>query len=162
MKKIQNIIEVISREILRFLYKMIRKEMTEVQWEGWRQFIGFVEVGITNFLVNYITYAVFLYIGFSYHMANIMGFIISVFNAFYWNNKFVFKQEENGKRSWLQTLIKTYVSYAFTGLLLTEILLYVEISVLGLPQIIGPVINLFITTPFNFVLNKFWTFKVKG
>ena len=93
-------------------------------------------------------------------MANVMGFIISVFNAFYWNNKFVFKQEESGKRSWLYTLIKTYISYAFTGLLLTEVLLYIEISILGLPQIIGPVINLFITTPFNFILNKFWTFKV--
>lgn len=160
MKKIQNLIEIIARMILKFLYKIVGKTMTETQWESWRQFIGFVEVGITNFLVNYITYAFFLYIGFSYHMANIMGFIISVFNAFYWNNKFVFKQEEHGKRSWLRTLIKTYISYAFTGLLLTEILLYMEISVLGLPQIVGPIINLFITTPFNFILNKFWTFKV--
>ncbi len=160
MRKIQNIIEVIAKAVLQFLYKIAGKEMTKMQWESWRQFIGFVEVGITNFLVNYITYAFFLYIGFSYHMANVMGFIISVFNAFYWNNKFVFKQEESGKRSWLYTLIKTYISYAFTGLLLTEVLLYIEISILGLPQIIGPVINLFITTPFNFILNKFWTFKV--
>lgn len=159
MKKIQNIIEIIAREMLRFLYKIAGKQMTEAQWEVWKQFIGFAEVGITNFLVSYITYAFFLHIGFSYQIANVMAFIISVFNAFYWNNKFVFKQAENRKRSWFRTLVKTYISYAFTGLILTEILLYIEISILGLPQIIGPLINLFITTPLNFILNKFWTFK---
>lgn len=100
MKKIQNLIEIIARTILKFLYKIVGKTMTETQWESWRQFIGFVEVGITNFLVNYITYAFFLYIGFSYHMANIMGFIISVFNAFYWNNKICFQ----AGRAWKEKL----------------------------------------------------------
>lgn len=160
MKKSQNLIETIAERVIQVLYGCLGKSLTKEQWKQWRQFINFAEVGVSNFLVSYITYAIFVYLKNSYHFANVMAFIISVFNAFYWNNKFVFKQEENGKRSWFRTLIKTYISYAFTGLLLTEILLYIEISVLGLPQIIGPVINLFITTPFNFILNKFWTFKV--
>ena len=136
MRKVQNLIEVSAKVLIQLLYKCVGKTLTQSQWKKWKQFINFAEVGITNFLVSYVTYAVCIYLKSSYHFANVMAFIISVFNAFYWNNKFVFKQGKNGKRNWLQTLIKTYVSYAFTGLLLTEVLLYVEISVLGLPQII--------------------------
>ena len=92
--------------------------------------------------------------------ANIAAFVISVLNAFFWNDRYVFKQGNDGReRVWWKALLRTYLSYAFSALFLTEILLYVEINVLGLPKLLGPVINLVITTPINFVMNKFWAFN---
>lgn len=149
MKKIQH--------FLRVILKKVNITLSDRQWDSCLQFIKFSIVGLSNFLVNYITYAFVLFLQGSYHAANITAFITSVFNAFYWNNKYVFKADSQ-KRSLLKTLVKTYISYAFSGLLLTELLLYIEVSILGLPAIIGPAINLFITTPINFILNKFWTF----
>lgn len=160
MNYLKKITENMAYAILSFAYSLVGKELTKEQWETWAQFIGFAVVGVSNFLVNYVVYAVFLKVfHWNYHGANIIAFIVSVYNSFYWNNKYVFKVEEGEKRTWWKVLLRTYASYAFSGLLLTEILLYIEISVLGLPELLGPVINLFITTPINFVINKFWAFK---
>ena len=32
---------------------------------------------------------------------------------------------------------------------------------MGIPELLGPIINLVITTPINFVINKLWAFKTK-
>lgn len=162
MKKLVNWIEGIFKVILTRIYKLLGKELTDEQWAVWLQFVGFAIVGVSNFLVSYGVYALFLCFQTNYHFANIMAFLISVLNAFFWNNRFVFKQNEGGEqRIWWKTLLKTYLSYAFSGLFLTEVLLYVEITVLGLPKLLGPVINLVITTPINFLMNKFWAFRNK-
>lgn len=163
MNKIKNGIEMLIKTILKKVYRLFGKELSEERWKVWLQFVGFAMVGVSNFLVSYGTYALFISLGCNYHVSNIAAFLISVLNAFFWNNRFVFKQERGeGKRVWWRALLKTYLSYAFSGLILTEILLYVEINVLGLPKLLGPVINLVITTPINFVMNKFWAFRSAG
>lgn len=92
---------------------------------GLWQFIKFGMVGVCNTVVSYTVYSVCYYVFHtSVHIGNIMGFIISVFSAFLLQSRFVFKEsEEKEHRVWWQVLIKTYVSYAFTGLFLTEVLL---------------------------------------
>ena len=55
--------------------------------------------------------------------------------------------------------MKTLVSYSFTGLILSNILLYLWIEKVGISGLIAPIINIIIVTPLNFVLNKLWTFK---
>ena len=92
-----------------------------------------------------------------YTPANIIGFTVSVFNSYYWNNKYVFKDE--GGRVWWKTFIKTYISYAGTGIILSNILLYLWIDVLGISKVVAPLINLIITVPINFVVNKFWAYR---
>lgn len=160
MKEIIEGVERYLKKIVQWLYRLFKRELEDAQWEVWLQFIGFAIVGVSNFLISYGTYALFLTFQNNYHVANIAAFIISVLNAFFWNNRFVFKQgKEESKRTWWKVLAKTYLTYAFSGLILTEILLFVEINLLGLPKLIGPVINLIITTPINFVMNKFWAFK---
>ena len=157
MKKIIHGIELLIRKVLQWLYHIAGKELTEEQWMVWSQFIGFTIVGVSNFLVSYGTYALFLSFQDNYHVANIAAFIISVLNAFFWNDRYVFKQgKDGGERVWWKALLRTYLSYAFSALLLTEVLLF---NVLGLPKLLGPVINLVITTPINFLMNKFWAFN---
>lgn len=92
-------------------------------------------------------------------VANVASFLLSVLWSFFWNNKFVFKTENNEKRSVAKTLLKTYVAYGFTGIVLNNILGFVWISCLGISKYIAPIFNLFISVPLNFFINKFWTFK---
>lgn len=147
------------------------------------QFIKFGIVGTINTIVNYVIYNfVYHLIIPNVHIANLCGFIISVFSAFLLQNRFVFKKEESEERSMWKTLAKTYVSYSFTGLFLTEILLFMWINLINLSQYISPlcewlngfgfkfeleglaasiapVLNMVITVPLNFVINKFWAYK---
>jgi len=59
----------------------------------------------------------------------------------------------------IPALAKTYLSYAFSGLFLSSLLLYVWVDLCKISEFIAPLINLLVTVPLNFVLNKFWALK---
>lgn len=121
------------------------------------QLIKFGIVGLLNTVISYVTYFILVSCGMNFLLANFMGFTVSVINSYYWNNKYVFVTGE--KRVWWKTLIKTYVSYAGTGLVLSSILLVLWIEVFNISKTIAPLINLIITIPLNFIINKFWAYK---
>lgn len=124
-----------------------------------KQFIKFGIVGISNTLISYIVYVILVWLHLNYILANIVGFIVSVLNSYYWNNKYVFKQQEDGQRRWWKTLFKTFVSYAGTGLVLSNVLLVIWIEWIKIPEMVAPLVNLLVTVPLNFVMNKYWAFK---
>ena len=49
----------------------------------------------------------------------------------------------------------------FTGIVLSSILLYFWNDIVRININISPVINLFLTVPTNFLLNKYWVYKSK-
>jgi len=123
------------------------------------QFIKFGVVGFSNTVISYAIYYALVYINVHYIAANIAAFVVGVLNSFFWNNKYVFKQRGNEKRDTRSVLIKTYISYAFTGLVLSNILLYIFVDMLRVSKYLAPVFCLAVTVPLNFVLNKKWAFK---
>lgn len=150
------------------------------------QLIKFGLVGLSNTIVNYVVYSVcYLVLGINEYVATFLGFVISVLNAYFWQSRFVFRESEDGEhRVWWQVLIKTYISYAFSGLLLTELLLFLWIKVLDIGQymtpladwivnygihmtpkdlavLLAPFINMVFTIPINFCINKFWAYRQK-
>lgn len=123
------------------------------------QFIKFGLVGVSNTLISLAVYYVFLWISKDLYLwGNVMGWIVSVANAFFWNNKFVFTGSQTGWKAALKKLGKTYFSYGATFVLST-VLLYLEVDLLHWSAVISPVLNLLVTIPLNFLLNKFWAFR---
>jgi putative flippase GtrA len=94
-----------------------------------------------------------------YITANIIAFVVSVLNSFFWNNKFVFKKNKDEKRNAGKAIAKTFIAYGVTGLVLANILLYLLIDIVGASKYIAPLFVLVVTIPLNFVLNKFWAFR---
>lgn len=125
------------------------------------QFIKFGVVGLSNTLISYATYLICVAMGLHYIVANMIGFIISVLNSFYWNNKYVFKCQNDEKRAMVPTLLKTFISYGFTGLLLNSLLLWIGVDLMHISEYIMPMINLVITIPLNFIMNKLWAYRTK-
>ena len=74
----------------------------------------------------------------------------------------MFTLKDGQKRNWFNALIKTYISYAFTGIILAAVLSWLWVDVLGINKFIAPLLNLVISVPVNFVLNKLWAFRSKG
>jgi len=162
-----SIIETIVRVIFSFLFKIIGKEYTDSVHEGLMQFVKFGIVGLSNTVLSYVLYAVTL-LGLKkagifpesdYLISQVVAFVISVAWSFYWNNKMVFTQEEGTTRVWWKALIKAYISYSFTGLFLNSVLLFIWVQLLGISEFIAPIINLLVSVPINFLINKFWAFK---
>lgn len=123
------------------------------------QFIKFGIVGFSNTLISYAIYSILVYIGLHYLLASIIAFFISVLNSFFWNNKYVFKKNGEQKRNIFHSLIKTYISYGFTGLILQNLILFIFIDILHISKYIAPFFGLIITIPLNFILNKLWAFQ---
>ena len=128
------------------------------------QAIRFALVGVSNTVLAYVLYAVSLYCfrnmhlfgEYAYLASQAVSFILSVLWSFCLNRSMVFVDHH---RSLLGSLIRTYCSYAITGLFLSSALLIVWIKVLHVPEMIAPLLNLVITVPLNFLLNKYWAFK---
>ena len=130
-------------------------------WSVFWQFFKFGLVGVSNTAVSMGIYYLFLWINPELYMVgSILGTVISIFNAFVWNDLFVFTGNPKDFKSIAKRLGKTYVSYGGTSLLST-VLLWVEVNLFGISKGIAPVVNLLITIPLNFLINKFWTFKSK-
>lgn len=122
------------------------------------QFVKFGIVGGLNTVLSYAIYFVCIRMGIHYAIANLIAFVITVFISYLLNGNFVFREE--GKRGFdIRALLKVYASYSLTSFFLTTLLLWIEVDIWGLPEEIGPVINLFITVPVNFILNKFWAYR---
>lgn len=124
--------------------------------EKYDDFIKFAIVGLGNLFVSLITYYILVYFSINYQIANIGGFITGSLNGYIWNKIWVFKSSKKNGSS----IIKFYLTYLSTWFL-SALLLYIWIEVFKISDIIAPVINVFITTPINYLLNKYWVFKNK-
>lgn len=165
--KVWNIIEKLMEIVL---VKVLHIKFSSNQWNGLVQFVKFGIVGLSNTVVSYVIYVGALLLfqkqgwvpKVDYLVAQIIAFVLSVLWSFYWNNRFVFTKKENEERNILQALIKTYISYAFTGLFLNSLLSLLWVEVFTIPKIVAPIINLIVSVPINFLMNKFWAFKGKS
>lgn len=142
-----------------WLLEKLGVQSKEELWTLAVQFVKFGLVGVSNTLVAWACYYLFLWIDPNlYLLGSVVGGVVSIANAFFWNDRFVFCSEENDWNSKLKRLGKTYVSYGGTSLLST-VLLWAEVRCFGVNKVIAPVVNLLITTPMNFCINKLWTFR---
>lgn len=123
------------------------------------QFVKFGVVGLSNTAISYGTYVILTYIGIPYVFANIIAFIVSVLNSFFWNNRYVFKKNHGEKRNMWWTLAKTFLAYGSTGLILSNILLVLFVEMFDINKYLAPLLILIITIPLNFIINKYWAFK---
>ena len=120
------------------------------------QFIKFGIIGVSNTLISNAIYYLFIWIDTDlYFIGNVVGWIVSVFNSFYWNNRFVF---QNSEFNWWKKLFRTYLAYG-GSFIAGSLLLMLQIEVIGVSEWLAPWINMVITIPLNFILNKFWAFK---
>ena len=130
-------------------------------------FIKFCIVGVSNTLIGYLIYLLTLFLLKGFHteydvyIGNTTSFILSVLWSFLWNNKFVFKVKEGETRNIWKALLKTYLCYAFSGIILTNVLSFCWMKFFGIPKTFAPLLCLPITVPTNFILNKIWAFRAK-
>lgn len=155
-------------QILYFIIvKVLHLSVLDKNWEGFMQFVKFGIIGLSNTVISYILNVAVLLIlspfsvSWDFFAGNMVGFLLSVLWSFYWNNRFVFTMQEGQQRSVWKALLKTYLAYGFTGIILNNILSWLWITKFGISKFIAPVINLIISVPLNFIINKLWAFRAE-
>ena len=155
-----------------------------------KQFIKFGLVGVLSTCINYGTFMLLSSLGLYYLIAYMMGFILSTFNAFCWGNWVVFKEDKTKvARVWWKSLLKVYAVYV-VGFLVSSFLMWLWVDIVHLGQYflfltdfvtsilsivnitpsdmtlflsktIGFCIDICITLPINFMMNKLWAYRQK-
>lgn len=154
-------------KLIKYVCKKIHVSISDSSIEMIVQFIKFGVVGVSNTLISYVLNILVLFIlaplqiAWDYVLGNLVSFFLSVLWSFYWNNKYVFTEKEGEQRTIWKALLKTYVSYGVTGIVLNNILSYIWIEIFNVSKFIAPIINLVISVPINFLMNKFWAFNNK-
>lgn len=172
-------IDRLVKAVISPVLKLFHKDLSDKQWNSLFQFVKFCLVGVTNTVISYCLNALTLLllaptelskqisigplaISPDVEIGIAVSFILSVLWSYYWNNSVVFTLKAGQKRNWFGALIKTYISYAFTGIFLAAVLSWLWVDVLGINKFIAPLLNLVISVPVNFVLNKLWAFRSKS
>lgn len=159
-----HILELIVRFVIERIFRM---HLSTKAWDDLFQFIKFCLVGVTNTIIGYMIYLVIVWllspfqVSWDYIAGNLMEYLLSVLWSFWLNEKLVFTLKENEERSKLKSLMKSYATYAFTGIVLNNVFAYVWIKKLGLSKYIAPILNLLASVPINFLLSKLWAFRAK-
>lgn len=130
------------------------KKLDNVKQEA-IQFVKFGLVGVSNVVVALSIYYLFLYLGMHYIFANTIGYVVSVFNSYVWNSRFVFKHDHREKTS---KIIKTYLAYGATYCV-NSFCLWLFVDILNISNTLAPILVLFIVIPINYIMNKCWVYK---
>lgn len=158
-----------NRQVQRIqsMMKAFRLDVSEEAVGSLLQFVRFGVVGVSNTLISYALNVLMLALlrpldaAWDFVAGNAVSFVLSVLWSFYWNSRFVFAIKEGEEWSVSKALLRTYISYGFTGIVLNNLLGWFWIQKVGVSKFIAPLINLAISVPVNFAINKFWAFKAK-
>ena len=129
-----------------------------------KQILLFTAVGVSSSVVNMGVYNGVLWVLRAFRwlpevdflIAQVFGFILSVGWSFLLNRRFVFREQAV---AWFPALIKTYLSYAATGIGFSSLLSLLWVHVFHIPKEVLTVLNDTLCFPVNFLLVKFWSFK---
>lgn len=167
--RLWNFVEKMIRKIWGIFLHLAGIEWSDKQWDSLLQFVRFGLVGVWNtifsYALNICSLLAFQKAGIlemydlDMYVANLIAFVISVLSSFLLNSRFVFKLSDGENRNVWYALLKCYLSYGFTGILLNNVLAYIWVSVLGISKFVAPALSLFIAIPINFLMNKLWAFK---
>ena len=114
-----------------------------------------VNLGVYN-LVLWVLRTVGLFPAVDFLLAQLIGFVISVAWAFFFNRRYVFRVPG---APWKESLIRVYLVYSLTGIGLSSLLSLLWIYVLRIPKEAVTLLNDVLCFPVNFLLNKYWSFR---
>ncbi|MBD5146675.1 MAG: GtrA family protein [Ruminococcus sp.] len=132
-----------------------RLNISDKQWQELIRFIKFCVVGVSNTAISLGIYYIFIVFDPKlYIIGNIVGFVVSVLNSYFWNSRFVFKKTDEKAK----TLFKTFAAYG-SNLFISTAILYIFVDVIKISEFIAPLLGLLITVPLNYFINKNWAMK---
>lgn len=146
-------------------------------YKKFHQFLRFCIVGGTNFFISLIVYYFVLWIfgrfpdakyssnfliailaRYDYQIANVLAFVLSVLNAYILNRVWVFKKE--AQKAAQGAVFRFFVSYGFTFILSIS-LAWLWVEPFSVSKDYVPFLNALITTPINYFLSKYFSFRKK-
>jgi putative flippase GtrA len=130
--------------------KMITKAVSSKQ-------VRFLIVGCINTFAGYGVYALMIFCGFHYVVAQTVSLIVGVANSYLWNKYFTFRQP---RRS-LMELVR-FVSVYAASYLMSLLILFLCVDVWGISAYLAGAVGLFFTTIISYFGHNYFSFGFGG
>jgi putative flippase GtrA len=125
---------------------------------NWLQLIRFAMVGGLGFVVNLAVYALFVHaLSTPYQVAAVLAWLVAVINNFVINRHWTF--DASAGRVHFQAIRFFVVSLA-AFLLVNLVLLTLLVEDAGVAKVPAQALAVAASTPFNFLGNKLWSFRM--
>lgn len=125
-----------------------------LQKERWRQLILYGIIGSFSAFLDFLVYTALVSMGLFYIHANCISVLVGIGSSFLLNRHYNFKVKDAVFRRFLIFLI-----IGLAGLLLSNLVLYGCIEWMGLDKLVSKLLSIILVALFQFVLNKYITFK---
>lgn len=96
------------------------------------------------------------FVGLYYLIANCVSVLVGISTSFFLNRSYNFKVKDKPIRRFL-----TFLSVGLAGLCLSNLILWIGIDFLQLDEIFTKLLSIVLVVFFQFLLNKYITFKVE-
>jgi putative flippase GtrA len=121
---------------------------------NWVQLAKFCTVGASGYVVNLAVYSALVLSGVHYLLAAVCSFLVAVTNNYMWNRLWTFRNQRGhlvhqGFKFLLVSTVALGANLAFLRILVA----------LGLDKIPAQAIAIVLVTPWNFAVNKLWSFR---
>jgi putative flippase GtrA len=114
----------------------------------------FLFVGVINTAVGYGSYALLLFLGASYVIAQAASTVIGTANSYFWNKYFTFKRPKRSVSEIARFILVYVASYA-----LNLAILFVSVELLGVNEYAAGAACLAFTTAISYIGHNFFSFK---
>lgn len=125
-----------------------------LQKERWRQLILYGIIGSFSAFLDFLVYTALVSMGLFYIHANCISVLVGIGSSFLLNRHFNFKVKDAVFRRFVIFLI-----IGLAGLLLSNLVLYSCIEWMVLDKLVSKLLSIILVALFQFVLNKYITFK---
>ncbi|MFP4467298.1 MAG: GtrA family protein [Candidatus Goldiibacteriota bacterium] len=114
----------------------------------------FLFVGMLNTIVGYGTYALVIYTGLHYFLAQFIASVVGITHSYLWNKYFTF-------RKYKKSLSEIYrFVFVYAGIyLFNMLLLYLSVERLGINEYAAGVVCMFFTAVVSYVGHKKFSFR---
>lgn len=158
-KKLWEFLWQLCRGVLSLLLRVFHIELPNEKWNVLEQFFRFACVGCVNSLILLSVYYVVVFVLGKdlYLLGQTLGYVAGIINSYILNQKFVFSTTEvRNKQS--KIFFRMCLCYGISYFIQMGIV-YVGVELLHIGELTVPIIAILITTPINFILNKWFAFQ---
>jgi putative flippase GtrA len=124
----------------------------------YRRFKDLILYGIIGCFTSAIDFAVFTllvqYVDLHYIVANCISVLVGISTSFYLNRKYNFKVTDKTIKRFF-----TFLTVGLCGLMLSNLILWIGITQLNLNELFTKLASIILVVFFQFLFNKFVTFK---
>ncbi len=139
---------------LKHIYRLIRSERET------ERFIKFCMVGLSGVVVNLGILALLTEVaGLFYAFSNAIAVELSIINNFAWNEVWTFRDRRTSAHRSVAGRMMKFNLVCLMGFGINEGILILFTEIAGLYYILSAILGIIAATLFNFILNKWWTWK---